>query len=152
MLPIASVRSFDPEQDGSGPAEESPELVPLATDGDPGTAWQTLRYNDGPVLAPYKSGVGLLLDLGKETAVGSVTVTLDGSPYSLELLAAPQGAGAPSGTKGLTTVATADDASGDVRLAGSEAVTTRYLVVWLTALPPVGGGFRGSIAEVVVRS
>ena len=29
---------------------------------------------------------------------------------------------------------------------------TRFLVVWLTKLPPVTGGFRGEIAEVTVRS
>ncbi len=151
MIRPARVVSFDPDQDG-GPPEEYPELVPLATDGDPATSWRTLRYNDGPALAPYKAGLGLLLDLGKETDVGSVAVTLDGSPYDLSLLAAPAGAQAPTGVQGLTTVAASTGASGEVTLAGKQPVTTRYLVVWLTALPPVAGGYRGAVAEVVVRS
>jgi hypothetical protein len=29
---------------------------------------------------------------------------------------------------------------------------TRYLLVWLTKLPAVKGGFRGEIADVTVRS
>ena len=41
---------------------------------------------------------------------------------------------------------------GDVVLGGDEPVTTRYVVLWLTALPSVSGGYQGSVSEVVVRS
>ncbi len=37
-----------------------------------------------------------------------------------------------------------------VRTRFDEPATGRYLVIWLTALPEVDGGFRGEIAEVVV--
>ena len=37
-------------------------------------------------------------------------------------------------------------------LTADEPVTTRYLVVWLTALPDIGDGFRGKVAEIDVRS
>jgi hypothetical protein len=151
VVDIAAVRDFDPEQDGGDP-EENPDLVPLATDGDPATAWETLSYKDGPELAPYKNGVGLLVDLGEETQVGEVLVTLTGSPYDLQLLAAPEGASAPTGVDGLRTVAARDGASGEVALTGDETVVTRYLVVWLTALPQGEGGYRGGVAELVVRS
>jgi putative peptidoglycan lipid II flippase len=148
----AAVRDFDPEQVGGAP-EENPQEVPLATDRKPSTAWTTVRYNDGPVLAPYKGGVGLLIDLGEEKAVRGVTVSLVGAPYDLKLLAAPKGASAaPTSVQGLTTVDSHEGAAGDVRLTGAEPVTTRYLVVWLTALPPVSGGYRGGIAELSVRS
>jgi hypothetical protein len=152
VLTPAAVRDFDPEQVGGTP-EENPQEVPLATDGKTSTAWTTVRYNDGPVLAPYKDGVGLLIDLGEDKPVRDVSVTLVGAPYDVRLLAAPKGAsGAPTSVQGLTTVDSRKGAAGDVRLAGTQAVTTRYLVVWLTALPPVSGGYRGGIAEVSVRS
>ena len=152
VLKPAAVRDFDPDQVGGVP-EENPQEVPLATDGKPSTAWTTLRYNDGPVLAPFKDGVGLLIDLGATKSVRGVTVTLVGAPYDLQLLAAPQDASsAPTSTEGLTTVDTRKGAAGQVRLAGPQPVTTRYLVVWLTALPPVAGGYRGGIAEVSVSS
>ena len=32
------------------------------------------------------------------------------------------------------------------------APSTRYLLVWLTKLPPADGGFRGEITEITVRS
>jgi hypothetical protein len=150
-IEINAVRDFDPEQDGGTP-EENPEQVPLATDGDPATAWETVRYDDGPELAPYKSGIGLLLDLGTEKEVGEVRATLVGGPYEVALLAAPEGGTAPTTVDGLTTVATRSGGSGEVVLSGDEAVVSRYLVVWLTALPRVDGGYRGAVAEVAVRS
>jgi hypothetical protein len=149
----ASVTAFDP--DGDGPlTDENADEVPLATDGDPSTAWETLGYDDGPALAPYKSGVGLLLDLGQERPVSEVRVTLDGAPYDLSLLATPESSGAPTDVDGLTKVDSVTGASGTVTLSGSDPVTTRYLVVWLTALPRSSedGRYRGSVAEVVVRS
>jgi hypothetical protein len=153
VLIPAAVHDFDPEQVGGGTPEENPQEVPFATDGKPATAWTTVRYNDGPVLAPYKGGVGLLIDLGADKPVSDVTVTLVGSPYDLQLLAAPQGtSAAPTSVQGLTTVTTRKGVSGQVRLAAAHAVTTRYLVVWLTALPPVPGGYQGGIAEVSVHS
>ena len=146
----AAVSDFDP--DGGEDPEENAELVPLATDGKPATAWETYTYFDGPALAPYRSGVGLLLDLGKETDVGQVVVTLTGGPYDVALLAADEGAAAPTTTEGLTSVEARSGVSGEVALRGNEEVRTRYLVVWLTSLPRATDGYQGGIAEVVVRS
>jgi hypothetical protein len=148
---IAAVSDFDPEQDGGTP-EENPDLVPLATDGDRDTAWTTSTYFDGPPLAPYKSGVGLLLDLGEEVEVTDVVATLNGEGYGVQLLAAGEGAGPPAAAQGVPVVAERTGVGGRVVLAPDSPVTTRYLVLWLTALPSVGDGFQGSVAEVVVRS
>ncbi len=149
-ITIEAVRDFDPEQDGGTP-EENPDLVGLATDGDPETAWETLVYEDGPPLAPYKSGVGLALDLGSATSVSEVEIRLGGGDHDVQLLAAEEGADPPENTEGLRSVATASGASGEVVLRPDEPVTTQYLVVWLTALPPADGGYRGAIAEITVR-
>ncbi|QIK67932.1 hypothetical protein G7072_17710 [Nocardioides sp. HDW12B] len=150
-VPVASISDFDPEQDGGTP-EENPELLPLAVDGRPGTVWETETYFDGPALPPYKSGVGLLLDLGQETEVTDVVAQLPGAGYSVQLLAAGEGAGAPTTATGLDRVATQTGVGGRVVLAPDSPVTTRYLVLWLTALPSVDGGYQGQVAEVVVRS
>lgn len=150
-VPVATISDFDPEQDGGTP-EENPELLPLAVDGRPGTVWETETYFDGPALPPYKSGVGLLLDLGQETEVTDVVAQLPGAGYSVQLLAAGEGAGAPTAATGLDRVATQTGVGGRVVLAPDSPVTTRYLVLWLTALPSVDGGYQGQVAEVVVRS
>jgi hypothetical protein len=144
---IAAVSDFDPEAD---PAEENPDLAPLAIDGDPSTAWRTSTYFDP--LELQKSGVGLLLDLGERVDVREVEVTLVGSPTGVELLAADPGAGAPESLDGLETVASAPEAGREVTLSPEEPTDVRHLVVWLTTLPPADGGFVGQIAEVDVRS
>ena len=54
---VVSATSFDPLGDGT----ESPDLVVLATDGDPATSWTTEQYDSFPDGA--KNGVGLALDL-----------------------------------------------------------------------------------------
>ena len=150
VLTPEAVSDFDP--DGGAAAEENADLVPLAVDGDPATSWETKTYFDGPVLSPYRSGVGLLLDLGAETDVGEVTVSLVGGPYDLALLAAPEGSGTPVSVDGLTELDSRSGVSGEVAMGGEDAVRTRYLVVWLTSLPAGDDGYRGAVAEVVVRS
>jgi hypothetical protein len=142
---IASVTDFDPDGDGS----ENPESAPLAADGDPGSAWRTVTYYDP--LELQKDGVGLLLDLGEPTTVSELSVTFIGSPTSFAVLAADKGAPEPTSTDELTQVAQEAGAgkSADVRL--EKPVTTRYLVLWLTKLPPTDGGFRGQVAEIDVR-
>lgn len=148
---LAAVSAFDP--DGDGPlTDENPEDVGLAHDGDASTSWSTSTYFDGPALAPFKSGVGLLLDLGKETEVTGAALTLVGGPYDVELLAAPEGSGAPGSVDGLETVANATGVAEETGLTAERPLTTRYLVVWLTALPGTQDGFKGSVAEVSVLS
>ena len=148
-LEVVAVSDLDPPPQGNG--EENPDLAPLAVDGDPSTAWQTVEYYRNPRFGNLKDGVGLVLDLGDPQEVSSLTVTLEGRPTSLDILAAPEESGLPESVDSLDTVASVSDEGGEVQVDLDEAVTTRYLVVWLTSLPPSGGGYRGRIAEVVVR-
>jgi putative peptidoglycan lipid II flippase len=147
---IADVTDFDPQ---GNPPRENPDQARLAHDGDPDTAWETSTYYGNPRLGGLKSGVGLLLDLGRKAQVGQVRVRLKGRPTSLELLAAPPGAtSAPTSTHGMSKLAAVQHAGTDVDLTVKKPVTTHWLVVWLTSLPAVPGGYQGKVAEVSVRS
>ena len=151
-IAIAAVRDFDPQGD---PPEENPDLADLAVDGKPGTAWRTSTYYDP--LEEQKSGVGLLVDLGRPKKVSDVRLTLLGSPTEdrptdLEILAAPRDATAPTSTDGLTKAAKAEGAGTQVNLPLTKDVTTRWLVVWFTRLPTVPGGYQARVAEISVRS
>jgi hypothetical protein len=150
QLPIVHASSFDPYP-GSG--SENQGLVPLAVDSNPKTAWRTLTYRGSPRLGGIKKGVGLVLDLGRVRHVSEVAVTLRGRPTSLQLRAAPAAA----------HVAPQRSASqyrllDRLRQAGQSAVfrlnrpaATRFLLVWLTSLPPQGDStYRGAVAEVKV--
>ncbi|MDQ6934773.1 MAG: protein kinase family protein [Actinomycetota bacterium] len=149
-LKIVAIHDFDPQ---GNPPQENPQTVPNAVDGNPSTYWQTNTYFGNPKLGGLKSGVGMLLDLGADKRVGSVVVTLVGSPTSLELYAAPaRTSGAPTSTNGLRKVGSVAATGTSARFRVTPPVRTRYLVVWLTSLPPVAGGYRGEIAEIAVTS
>jgi serine/threonine protein kinase len=135
---------FDPQ--GSEPREENPESVPNAVDGDPATSWSTSTYqqNFGP--AGLKTGVGLVVDLGATKGVRQVVVTTEGGETSLAVYVTST---APTGVAGLSPIGTASG-TGDLTISVDEAVSGRYVTVWLTILPQVDDGFRGTIAEVQV--
>jgi hypothetical protein len=144
-LAIASVRDFDPQ---ATPAQERPELVPLAFDGDPATAWRTEIYeqNFGP--AGLKSGLGLIIDLGETRDVTMITVEFnaEGTSLALDVSAEP-----PADEADVTPVAEFEAVAETLRASLPTPVSGRFVTVWLTSLPTVTGGFRAEIAEVVVR-
>jgi hypothetical protein len=145
--PLTGVTASDFDPQGT-PQEENPDQARLAVDGDPATAWRTSTYaqNFGP--AGLKTGVGLVLDLGADHAVSEVDLTLVGSPTQVQVFVMPEAPTSLQGSEvaGQTTVT---GTRGAVRL--DPAVDGRYVVVWLTRLPAVPGGFRGQVAEVVVK-
>ncbi len=144
--PIAGVAASDFDPQGR-PPEENPQEAALAVDGDPKTAWTTSRYNENLGPGGLKTGVGLLLDLGRPHEVTEVQLTTVGAPTTVRIfvLASQPSAvlrRAPAGR------ATLSGTTGSVKL--SSPTTGRYVVVWLTSLPRVAGGFRGEVAEAVV--
>ncbi|SFE25281.1 hypothetical protein SAMN05216251_102277 [Actinacidiphila alni] len=143
-LKIAGLKDFDPNGDGT----ENPESLPNADDGDAGTFWQTLRYN-GADLGNLKPGVGVVVDLGSAKHVSTVTVDFIGDDTTAQLLAAPKASSAmPTDLSGFAKVA--DGSGAKVTFKPTADLTTRYLLVWLTHLPPADGGFRGKISEISV--
>ncbi len=150
-MPVEGAQDFDPPP-GSG--DENPELAPLAIDGDDSTAWETLRYDNDPRLGGLKSGVGLVLDLGQTRSVSEVDVTLQGEGTDLQLRSAPEAAATPpSGSADdFTLVDEIVDAGTTATFGLDEPVRTRFLLLWLTKLPPeTPDTFRGRIADVEVR-
>lgn len=134
---------FDPQGTDGG---ENPASVPNVVDGDPATSWSTSTYlqNFGP--AGLKTGVGVVVDLGSVKGVRQVVVSTTGGDTSLAAYVTTE---APTGIAGLTPVGTRSG-SGDLTIELDEAVSGRFVTIWLTLLPPVDGGFRGTISEVQV--
>ena len=150
--PIRTARDFDPEADG-GNGEENPNLVAQAYDGRPETAWRTLSYRGNAKLGGLKPGVGLVVDLGHEVPVASVKLTLVGRPTSVEWRV-PNTSGvsepAMDSQKSWRTVSRTEATETSVDLSAPEPVVTRFLLIYLTSLPPVGSNYQGAIAEVQV--
>ncbi len=153
-LEIASISDFDPQGTDGG---ENPEDVGAALDSDPGTAWTTSTYFGYSTLGNLKDGVGLLVDLGKAQDVSRVDLTLLGGPTSLTVYTAPDASAPPSGVAGMTALGdtTTESAAPGVAvqesISADDPVSTRWVVVWLTDLPPDGAGdYKGQIAELAV--
>ncbi|NYI71017.1 putative peptidoglycan lipid II flippase [Naumannella cuiyingiana] len=147
---IVAARDFDPQGDDG---TENPDQVPNAIDGDPETAWRTLNYYNNPRLGGAKRGVGLVLDLGEPRSVAEVALRLSdgGTDVELRVPKAENPEEPPMRSDGdWRTVASQDDAPAAATLRVEPAVTSRYLLVYLTKLPPDGENFRGSIYEVEV--
>jgi murein biosynthesis integral membrane protein MurJ len=149
-LRIRGATSFDPPPKGSG--DENPAEVPLAIDGNPSTTWNTLTYYGGPRLGGIKPGVGLVLDLGSVETVRGVRLTLVGSPTTLQIRTAPASASvAPRGSANDYALAgSAVNAATNPLVTFQHPVRTRFVLVWLTSLPAVLGGYEGKVAEVQV--
>ncbi len=136
---------FDPQGD---PPSENPDRAAFAVDRDPSTTWTTETYRQQLGPGGLKTGVGLVLDLGRSRSVQSVTLRMVGKPTAVSLYLTDT---APTTIDDLTPVST-DTVGRESTLTLTDAPAGRYLTVWLTALPAVQGGFRGEVAEVTVRS
>jgi serine/threonine kinase PknH len=144
--PITGISAIDLDPQGD-PPEENRQLAPLAVDGDPATAWRTVTYEQDLGPTGLKTGVGLRLDLGSSQEVSEVDLTLGGAPSDVSLYLSDDD---PPGVAGQTPVATAT-AEEQERVTLDGPATGRFLTIWFTSLPEAEGGFRGEVAEVVVR-
>lgn len=136
VIELSTPTDFDPEGDGT---EDSGGLAE-AIDGDPSTGWKTDTYQDP--LSTYKSGVGMLFDLGDATEVGRIAVTTPDSDLDVQILA---GDSRPDSPDDLEVVGEETGASGTIEF--EPDTSARYWVVWITDLPGGGPGV-AEISEV----
>jgi eukaryotic-like serine/threonine-protein kinase len=118
---LSAVADYDPEG-GDG---EHPERVEQATDGDPETYWTTEEYED---FSATKSGVGLVLDAGRDASPAEITVRTSTPGVTARVDAGNERNGP------------FEPATGEQELDGSttfelDDVEARYFVLWITALP-----------------
>jgi hypothetical protein len=138
--PGRSVTAFDPPP---GDGAENNAAVANVVDGDPGTAWETERYTTSR-FGGLKPGVGLLVDLGEPLTLQQVELGL--SPgVDVELRVADEPF---DDVDAYPVVGAVERGEAVERIVPDSPVTTRYVLVWLTRLPPEGDGFRGSVREL----
>ncbi len=153
---IASVFDFDPTADGGDNNENSSDAG-YAADGDTSTVWHTLTYLNNPAFGGLKPGAGIVYDLGEAVPVGSVRLLLDNEPNALQLMVPIENdasaASPPMNTVSEWQVIASDSAAGgEVTLTPDQPVTTRWVMVYFTSLPSVGGNqYRSGIAETYIN-
>jgi hypothetical protein len=142
---IASASVFDPFGDGE---PENDDDVPRTFDGDPATTWSTLSYRGSADFGHLKPGVGVLYDLGSEQSLAGVTITTTLPGATVEV----RTGGTADGDLDAFPVATAGTLSGTDDWTFDDAVSARYVLVWVTGLAEVDDGFAADLAEVSVSA
>ena len=142
-LPVASAMAFGPGGVADGDDSSDAGNVIAAGSSQP---WQTQWYST-PNFGMLKHGTGLLLDLGSNVTVTTVTINLSqfaGTDLELRV-------GNSESLQNLTVAATANNVSGATKLTLQHPVAARYLLIWITQLPPDGQGhYKETISHVAV--
>lgn len=133
FVSLTAVGAFDPEGDG----RERDEEAPFAVDGRPDTIWRTEHYSSF-----FKSGVGLVLDMGRRARVERVIVDSRSSGASAEIHLgdSPQG---PFRVVSRERPLTARTSFPVPRRAA------RYVMVWIVGMPDDSAT---EVSEVRVRA
>lgn len=141
-LAVTAISAFGPEGTWDG---DHPETASLALD-DGAQPWYTSWYLS-PAFGDLKAGTGLLLDMGKSVNVSGVRLILGG-----EVGADVQvRVGDTADLADLRVVVTATDVGGTVRLPTTNKASGRYVLIWFTALPPIGQGkYQVSVYDATV--
>lgn len=147
-IKVVGAEDFDP---APGNGSENPNQTKLAIDGRPGTAWRTVAYNSTS-FGGLKPGVGLILDLGGPETVRQVKLRLPDEGANIEIRTAVDTATqAPDSLGAYAIAATVAGTAKEETLRFATPASTRFVLIWITALPPGSGPtYRGGISEVTV--
>ncbi|MFB6771185.1 MULTISPECIES: serine/threonine protein kinase [unclassified Streptomyces] len=137
---------------------QAPGDVAKTYDGDSSTFWRTKRYNEGPTLAPYKPGVGIVYDLGSPQEVSAATIGLryTGDHTAVHLYATDS-LSPSTGIDGMKEIGTATATGTSLTLTASKPIKTQYVLLWITAVPNApsdgysGAGYKQAITDVTFK-
>ncbi|MEV5170736.1 protein kinase family protein [Streptomyces flaveolus] len=135
---------------------QSPGNVSKTYDGDTSTYWKTKSFNEGPTIAPFKPGVGIVYDLGSAQKLDTATIGLryGGDHTTVELYAADSLS--PASLDSMTKIGSVTTTGTTATVKVTKPVKTQYVLVWLTAVPNSGydstlyasAGYKQAIGEV----
>jgi putative peptidoglycan lipid II flippase len=134
-----------------GGEADNPDAASQAIDGSPSTSWSTDTYSDPVPFPNFKSGVGLLLQLPKPTALASVTLNLNSTGTSIQIRSAQT-----------ATPATLDDTTelspptpmktGSNTIDITNPTPTSTVLVWITTLGTVDGKSESAISDITLKA
>jgi hypothetical protein len=135
---------------------QHPRDVGKTYDGNSSTYWKTSTFVEGPALAPYKPGVGIVYDLGSAQEVSAATIGLrySGDHTTAKLYASDSLT--PSSLDSMQEIGNVTTTGTSAKVKATKSVKTRYVLVWLTAVPYSGddpstysdAGYKQAITEV----
>ncbi len=139
QLKPVSASSFDPLGHPPGSSEDAGGAQ-YAIDGSASTAWHTSFYLGYPVFGHLKKGTGLLFDMGKQVQLSQLTVQFGTSccthaEIEIGNTSTPDAAGLSS----FTELQSSTKAQGVTTFNVTKKTTGRYVLLWITDLPPLVG-------------
>lgn len=151
--PAAAITIKGAKEFVAKPDAQHPGDVDKTYDHNPSTYWKTSTFVDGPALAPYKPGVGIMYDLGsgQKPSTASIGLLYGGDHTTIDLYAADSLT--PPSLDSMKKIGTVTTSGTTATVKIAEPVKTQYVLVWITALPYsgsdgyTGAGYRQAITE-----
>ena len=153
VLTPVSANSFDALGNDGG--NEDGAGAKYAIGNNPGMFWHTEYYFTYPAFGNLKKGTGLILDMGKQVRLSQVVVRFGTSCCAdVEIEIGNDNTPVPSALSSFTEVASSTTAAGSTTFDVSSKTTGRYVLIWITRLPPMAGSsnqYEALIYNVVVH-
>jgi hypothetical protein len=144
QIPLRADAAHD--YDPSGDGHEHPEDVAFAIDNNPTTFWRTETYSDGQLAKP---GVGLSVDAAPGAIVRKLRIRTRTPGFAAAVYVASGALPDSIDAAGWKQVATVPDVASSQRVALDTAgQRSRYVLLWITSLPPDGD--RVEISELAI--
>ncbi|WP_399927138.1 protein kinase family protein [Streptomyces kanamyceticus] len=137
---------------------QDPESVGNTYDKDRASLWRTKTFNDGPALAPYKPGVGIVYDLGSEQDVSAASIALHyGGPHTTVTLYAVDSLSPSTPISSMKKIGGTTTSGNTAKIEAKKPVKSQYVLLWVTAVPKSGpdgyyrAGFKQAITDVKLK-
>ncbi|MEU2668672.1 protein kinase family protein [Streptomyces sp. NPDC007164] len=134
---------------------QHPGDVHLTYDDDSATYWRSKSFIDGPKLAPFKQGVGIVYELDSAQFISSASVKFQfGGDHTTTSLYAADSLNSSTPLTSMQKIATTETTGTEAKLQTKNPVKTRFVLVWLTDMPKSpadrysGAGYKQSITDV----
>jgi F5/8 type C domain len=119
--------------------DDDPADAPKAIDGNASTFWHTSYYL-GHQFGNLKKGTGLILDMGRPVRLSQLTVQFGTSCCTHVMIEVGNSNAASAATLStFTAVQSSSAAQGSTTFNVTKQVTGRYVLIWITDLPPLAG-------------
>jgi hypothetical protein len=139
LLKPVGVTSFNPLGQPPGDNEDQGDAH-YAVDGSTSTFWHTSYYVGSAAFGNLKKGTGLILDMGRQVRLSQVVVQFGASCCAdVQVEIGNDNNPVPSALSSFTSEASSTTAHGVTTFTVTSPTTGRYVLIWITRLPPLAG-------------
>ncbi len=153
VLTPVSANSFDAYGHDGGNEDGGDAKYAIAR--NPGRYWHTSYYLNYPAFGNLKPGTGLILDMGRQVRLSQVVVQFGTTCCAhVQIEIGNNNSPDPATLSTFTPVQSTTSAAGTTTFNVTSKTPGRYVLIWITYLPPLAGAtgeFEAQIYNVVVH-